>query len=857
MDDYLTVKELGNGSFGTVVQAKHNQTGQVVAIKKMKKKFSSWDKVCELREFKALRTLPSHPSIISLLEAFLIPQTRELYFVFEYMEGNLYQLIKDRRGKKLNEKIVQSIIFQILEGLYFIHSYGIFHRDMKPENILISTQKKITCEYDVENDPNTKNNWSDDIDDEFEYMVKVGDFGLAREIKSKPPYTDYVSTRWYRAPEVLLRSNSYSAPIDLWAVGTILAELFTLNPLFPGYSEIDQLYTISKVLGSPNVKSELNVQTDGIGGGEWKEGVKLAKTMGFSFPQTPPQPLSNMFSQSTPPYFLEFLSNLLLYDPKQRLTALDALKHPYFTESNLIFTPLNELEEINLNKRMEKKRKNDSFLFKRGNLSPGDKKNNNRYIWTKATDGHNKDIVELFNSGPASHLRPLDIEAANNVRQEEFVLPTIKAISPFRTSQDNGFGDNMKSIEQSIINNHLVREHGTIMEEYEHEETSSISRPYTAHCNGHGRRSIIDNAKPIPISRGRQGHGFNGDVPSRHKSNLSRSFQFPPVHKRDRSSATSEIDQMIKEIENMNQGIDSSQIDYISPISPKSVDLQRYQLPDDVMRFFGAVDDSSPVLRRSCSRSRDFMKVHRRYSSASATQEMSPTTFDFQHQKKPSVASSQDHTRNDSGFSTNSTNNSSLENEKEIPSYATKVYGQHLKTWQQICQENEISSHDSPLNDDNFGMLINDSFKSPVIPEFRVSDILGNDILSNDISQSKQESPTSANNSFFSNLKAAMKSHAVSPTKRYGIFSSNHESASTSTTQQSTLKLQPRIQRSKSNSGAKETKKAKSAITKKRSFIFDSTSVSANSLFSLKDDNTMKESSSKGTGGEKKDKKLS
>jgi len=229
----------------------------------------------------------------------------------------------------------------------------------------------------------------------------------------------------------------------------------------------------------------------------------------------------------------------------------------------------------------------------------------------------------------------------------------------------------------------------------------------------------------------------------------------------------------------------------------------------------------------------------------------------FQHHKEPSVASSQDHSRNDSGFSTNSTNNSSLENEKEIPSYATKVYGQHLKTWQQICQENEISSYDSPLDNDNFCMMINDSFKSPVIPEFRVNDISGNDIL-----QSKQESPTSASNSFFSNLKAAMKSHSVSPTKRYGIFSSNHESASTSTTQQSTLKLQPRIQRSKSNSSTKETKKAKSAITKKRSFIFDSTS---NSLFSLKDDNTVQESSSepkrtnlvKGTSGEKKDKKLS
>ncbi|RIA93175.1 kinase-like domain-containing protein, partial [Glomus cerebriforme] len=264
-----------------------------VAIKRMKKKFSSWDKVCELREFKALRTLPSQPSIVSLLEAFLTPQTRELYFVFEYMEGNLYQLIKDRRGKMLKEKIVQSITFQILEGLYFIHSYGIFHRDMKPENILISTRKKISheCDDNFIIQETDKNNWTDDIKDiqditdDVEYIVKIGDFGLAREIKSKSPYTDYVSTRWYRAPEVLLRSNSYSSPIDLWAVGTILAELFTLNPLFPGYSEIDQLFTISKVLGSPCVKSELAMQVGGIGGGEWKEGIKLAKTMGFSFPQ--------------------------------------------------------------------------------------------------------------------------------------------------------------------------------------------------------------------------------------------------------------------------------------------------------------------------------------------------------------------------------------------------------------------------------------------------------------------------------------------------------------------------------------------------------------------------------------------
>ncbi|RIB00823.1 kinase-like domain-containing protein, partial [Gigaspora rosea] len=302
MDDYYISKELGDGSFGTVIQAQHKQTGQVVAIKRMKKEFSSWEKVCELREFKALRSLPSHPNVISLSKAFFIQQTKELYFVFEYMELNLYQFIKDRKGILLKERIVQSIIFQILKGLHHIHSHGIFHRDMKPENILISTKKII---------------------------LKVGDFGLARDIKSKPPYTEYVSTRWYRAPEVLLRSNSYSSPIDLWAVGTIMAELYSLKPLFPGQSEIDQLFKISEVLGSPCVRPEFSIRVDGFGG-EWKDGVKLAKSLGFTFSQIIPQPLSKLLPPSTSSHFLEFISHLLRYDPKQRLTALEALKHPYF-----------------------------------------------------------------------------------------------------------------------------------------------------------------------------------------------------------------------------------------------------------------------------------------------------------------------------------------------------------------------------------------------------------------------------------------------------------------------------------------------------------------------------------------------
>lgn len=115
-------------------------------------------------------------------------------------------------------------MYQILEGLNFMHKHGFFHRDIKPENLLCNGPE----------------------------LIKIADFGLAREIRSRPPYTDYVSTRWYRAPEVLLRSTNYSSPIDIWAVGCIMAELYSLQPLFPGRSEIDQIFRICSVLGTPD-----------------------------------------------------------------------------------------------------------------------------------------------------------------------------------------------------------------------------------------------------------------------------------------------------------------------------------------------------------------------------------------------------------------------------------------------------------------------------------------------------------------------------------------------------------------------------------------------------------------------------
>lgn len=219
MNRYTTIKQLGDGTYGSVLLARSTESGELVAVKKMKRKFYSWEECMNLRELKSLRKL-NHPNVIKLKE--VIRENDQLYFVFEYMKENLYQLMKDR-NKLFPETTIRNIMFQILQGLAFIHKYGFFHRDLKPENLLCMGPE----------------------------LVKIADFGLARETRSRPPYTDYVSTRWYRAPEVLLRSTNYNSPIDIWAVGCIMAEVYTLRPLFPGSSEIDTIFKICQVLGTP------------------------------------------------------------------------------------------------------------------------------------------------------------------------------------------------------------------------------------------------------------------------------------------------------------------------------------------------------------------------------------------------------------------------------------------------------------------------------------------------------------------------------------------------------------------------------------------------------------------------------
>ncbi|ESQ39670.1 hypothetical protein EUTSA_v10000881mg [Eutrema salsugineum] len=283
MERYNLIKEVGDGTFGNVWRAFNKQTGEVVAIKKMKKKYYSWEECVNLREVKSLSRM-NHPNIVKLKE--VIRENDILYFVFEYMECNLYQLMKDR-PKLFAESDIRNWCFQVFQGLSYMHQRGYFHRDLKPENLLVSKD-----------------------------VIKIADLGLAREINSSPPYTEYVSTRWYRAPEVLLQSYVYTSKVDMWAMGAIMAELLSLRPLFPGASEADEIYKICSVIGSPTEET-------------WLEGLNLASVINYQFPQLPGIHLSSLMPYASAEA-VNLIERLCSWDPCNRPTAAEALQHPFF-----------------------------------------------------------------------------------------------------------------------------------------------------------------------------------------------------------------------------------------------------------------------------------------------------------------------------------------------------------------------------------------------------------------------------------------------------------------------------------------------------------------------------------------------
>ncbi|XP_049940412.1 mitogen-activated protein kinase 15 [Schistocerca serialis cubense] len=294
---YQIEKRLGQGAYGIVWKALDKKTKKTVAVKKIYDAFrNKTDAQRTFREIMFLQEFGEHPNVIKLLGIHKARNNRDIYLVFEYMDTDLHNVIK--RGNILKDVHKRYIMYQLLKATKYIHSGNVIHRDQKPSNILLDS----------------------------ECHCKVADFGLARSLSqlddgsgeglSDPPLTDYVATRWYRAPEILVASKRYTHGIDMWSLGCILAEMLLGKPLFPGSSTINQMERIMSALPTPS-KSDLKSIFAGYGSS------LLQKP-----PPGPHKSLRELLSNSSPDA-VDLVCRLVVFNPDKRLTAEQALEHPY------------------------------------------------------------------------------------------------------------------------------------------------------------------------------------------------------------------------------------------------------------------------------------------------------------------------------------------------------------------------------------------------------------------------------------------------------------------------------------------------------------------------------------------------
>lgn len=287
---YTDTKVIGNGSFGVVYQARLLETGEMVAIKKVLQ-----DKRFKNRELQIMRRL-DHCNIVKLKYFFYSSGEKKdevyLNLVLEFIPETVYRVARHYSKSKqtIPTSFIKLYMYQLFRSLAYIHSLGICHRDIKPQNLLLDPESGV---------------------------LKLCDFGSAKHLVRGEPNVSYICSRYYRAPELIFGATDYTTMIDVWSAGCVLAELLLGQPIFPGDSGVDQLVEIIKVLGTPTKEQIREMNRN------YTE---------FKFPQIKAHPWQKVFRARTPPEAIDLVSRLLEYTPSARITPLQACAHTFFDE---------------------------------------------------------------------------------------------------------------------------------------------------------------------------------------------------------------------------------------------------------------------------------------------------------------------------------------------------------------------------------------------------------------------------------------------------------------------------------------------------------------------------------------------
>ncbi|KAJ7596589.1 Pkinase-domain-containing protein [Mycena floridula] len=296
--NYIQLEKLGEGTYATVYKGRSRTTNEIVALKEIHLDAEEGTPSTAIREISLLKEL-KHVNILRLHD--VIHTETKLVLIFEYCEQDLKKYM-DQHGERgaLDANTVRSFMYQLLKGTAFCHENQVLHRDLKPQNLLINRKGEL----------------------------KLGDFGLARAFGVPVnTFSNEVVTLWYRAPDVLLGSRTYSTSIDVWSCGCIFAEMISGVPLFRGRDNQDQLLNIMRIIGTPSDAEFQKI---------FKDSPEITVKQ---FPRYPKMNLASVLPKASP-QALDLLERLLKFDPSQRLSAAEALNHPYFTQANPPFNTM-------------------------------------------------------------------------------------------------------------------------------------------------------------------------------------------------------------------------------------------------------------------------------------------------------------------------------------------------------------------------------------------------------------------------------------------------------------------------------------------------------------------------------------